>query len=86
MATIITCVYIVWTPDPSGHARKGLGNNHARKCLERWNAAVGVDEGPEGSGVQIASSPGSFPEKEPGYEAWVQTAYMSGIRILVVFW
>ena len=24
---------IVWTPDPSGHARKGLGNNLARKCL-----------------------------------------------------
>ena len=36
---------LVWTPDPSGHARKGLGNNLARKCLERWNAAVGVDEG-----------------------------------------
>ena len=36
---------LVWTPDPSGHARKGLGNNITRKCLERWNAAVGVDEG-----------------------------------------
>ena len=36
---------LVWTPDPSGHTRKGLGNNLARKCLERWNAAVGVDEG-----------------------------------------
>ena len=24
---------VVWTPDPSGHARKGLGNNLARKCL-----------------------------------------------------
>ena len=36
---------VVWTPDPSGRARKGLGNNLARKCLERWNAAVGVDEG-----------------------------------------
>ena len=36
---------IVWTPDPSGRARKGLGNNLARKCLQRWNAAVGVDEG-----------------------------------------
>ena len=24
---------IVWTPDPSGHARKGLGNNLARECL-----------------------------------------------------
>ena len=31
-------MYIVWTP-------KDLGNNIARKCLERWNAAVGVDEG-----------------------------------------
>ena len=36
---------VVWTPDPSGRARKGLGNNFARKCLEHWNAAVGVDEG-----------------------------------------
>ena len=36
---------LVWTPDPSGRARKGLVNNLARKCLERWNAAVGVDEG-----------------------------------------
>ena len=36
---------LVWTPDPSGHARKGLGNNLARKCLECRNAAVGVDEG-----------------------------------------
>ena len=36
---------LVWTPDPSGCVRKGLGNNLARKCLERWNAAVGVDEG-----------------------------------------
>ena len=36
---------LVWTPDPSSRAKKGLGNNLARKCLERWNAAVGVDEG-----------------------------------------
>ena len=27
------------------HAKKSLGNNLARKCLECWNAAVGVDEG-----------------------------------------
>ena len=38
-------VPVVWTPDPSGHARKGLVNNLAWKCLECWNAAVGVDEG-----------------------------------------
>ena len=25
--------WLVWTPDPSGCARKGLGNNLARKCL-----------------------------------------------------
>jgi len=25
--------------------RKGLGKNLAQKCLERWNAAVSVDEG-----------------------------------------
>ena len=24
---------LVWTPDPSGPARKGLGNNPTRKCL-----------------------------------------------------
>ena len=30
---------LVWTPDPSGRAKKGLGNNLARKCLECWNAA-----------------------------------------------
>ena len=24
---------------------KGLGNNSARRCLESWNAAMGVDEG-----------------------------------------
>ena len=35
------CKCIVWIPEPSGHT----GNNLARKCLERWNAAVGVDEG-----------------------------------------
>ena len=29
----ILLIYIVWTPDPSGHARKGLGNNLAWKCL-----------------------------------------------------
>ena len=38
-------LYLVWTPDPSGHARKGLENNFAWKYLEHWNAAVGVDEG-----------------------------------------
>ena len=26
---------LVWAPDPSGHARKDLGNNLARKCLAR---------------------------------------------------
>jgi len=24
---------VVWTPDPAGHTRKGLGNNLAQKCL-----------------------------------------------------
>ena len=36
---------LVRIPDPYGCARKGLRNNLARKCFERWNAAVGVDEG-----------------------------------------
>ena len=36
---------LVWTSDPFGCVRKGLGNNFARKCLERWSADVGVDEG-----------------------------------------
>ena len=31
---------LVWTPDPSGRTRKGLGNNLARKRLECWNAIV----------------------------------------------
>ena len=39
------CLYlenlVAWTPDSSSRARKGL----AWKCLKRWNAAVGVDEG-----------------------------------------
>ena len=36
---------LVWTPDPSGCVRKGLGNNLAQKFLECWNAGVSVDEG-----------------------------------------
>ena len=42
---------------PSGHVRKGLGNNFARKCLEQWNAAVGVDEG---KNTALANQPGTF--------------------------
>ena len=38
-------VEVVWTPDPSGRARKGLGRNLAWKCLENLNTANGVDEG-----------------------------------------
>ena len=49
-------VYVVWTSDPSGHARKGLGNNLARKCLEDWNAAVGVDEGKSARSANQRSS------------------------------
>ena len=36
---------VVWTPDPSGRARKGLGRSLALKCLENLNVANGVDEG-----------------------------------------
>ena len=32
-------------PRPFWPTRKGLGNNLSWKCLEHWNAAVGVDEG-----------------------------------------
>ena len=35
--------HLVWTPDPT--REEGSGKNLARKCLERWNAAVSVDEG-----------------------------------------
>ena len=35
METRVGYKVVVWTQDPSGHARKGLGNNLARKCLER---------------------------------------------------
>jgi len=39
-------VVTVWTPDLSGRTRKCLGGkNLTWKCLECWNAAVGVDEG-----------------------------------------
>jgi len=31
-----------WTQDPT--CEEGSGKNLARKCLERWNAAVSVDE------------------------------------------
>ena len=34
---------VVWTPDPTDE--KGSGEKPCRKCLERWNAAVSVDEG-----------------------------------------
>ena len=34
---------LVWTQDHSGCARKGVAINLARKCLEHWNAAVGVE-------------------------------------------
>ena len=32
-------------PRPFWPREEGSGNNLTRKCLERWNAAVGVDEG-----------------------------------------
>ena len=35
-AALLSCdpaLWIVWTPDPSGRARKSLGNNLSRKCL-----------------------------------------------------
>jgi len=42
---ILDSTPLVWTPDHSGYAREGLGTNLAQKCLKRWDAAVGVDEG-----------------------------------------
>ena len=42
---ILDSTSLVWTPDHSGYAREGLGTNLAQKCLKRWDAAVGVDEG-----------------------------------------
>jgi len=56
MTIIIGSVAIVWTPDPSSSARKGLGKNLAWKCLECWNAAVGVDEGKITSSANQCSS------------------------------
>ena len=38
-------VEVVWTPDHSGHARKGLGRSLTWRCLENLNAVNGVDEG-----------------------------------------
>jgi len=36
-------IYLVWTPDPT--REEGSRENLARKCLERWNASISVDEG-----------------------------------------
>ena len=47
---------LVWTPDPSGHVRKGLGNNLAQKFLECWNAGVSVDEGKNATSASQHSS------------------------------
>ena len=36
---------IYWSGPQTQPARKGLGKNLARKCLEHWNATVNADEG-----------------------------------------
>ena len=68
---------LVWTPDPSGRARKGLGNNLARKCLERWNAAVGVDEGKNAfqpTSVRVLLMTGSeYTVEHKNFENWSST-------------
>ena len=68
---------LVWTPDPSGRARKGLGNNLARKCLERWNAAVGVDEGKnvfQPTSVRVLLMTGSeYMVEHRNFENWSST-------------
>ena len=68
---------VVWTPDPSGRARKGLGNNLARKCLERWNAAVGVDEGKNAfqpTGIRVLLMTGSeYTVEHRNFENWSST-------------
>ena len=46
-------VSVVWTPDPSGRVRKGLGHDFALKCLECWNAAVSVEEANQPTCVQV---------------------------------
>ena len=68
---------LVWTPDPSGHVRKGLGNNLAQKCLERWNAAVGVDEGKNAfqpTSVRVLLMTGSeYTVERRNFENWSST-------------
>ena len=68
---------LVWTPDPSGHVRKGLGNNLAWKCLERWNAAVGVDEGKNAfqpTSVRVVLMTGSeYTVERRNFENWSST-------------
>ena len=58
-------------------ARKGLGNNLARKCLERWNAAVGVDEGKDAfqpTSVRVLLMTGSeYTVQRRNFENWSST-------------
>ena len=70
-------VWVVWTPDTLGRARKGLGNNLAQKCLERWNAAVGVDEGKNAfqpTSVRVLLMTGSkYTVERRDFENWSST-------------
>ena len=75
--SVIVGVGLVWTLDPSDRARKGLGNNLARKCLEHWNAAVGVDEGKntfQPTCVRVLPMTGSeYTVERRNFENWSNT-------------
>ena len=68
---------LVWTPDPSGRARKGLVNNLVRKCLEHWNAAVSVDEGKnafQSTSVRVLLMTGTeYTVERRNFENWSST-------------
>ena len=70
-----TChVGIVWTPDPSGCVRKGLMKNSARKCLQYWNAGIGVDEGKNTTLSDQNSMTGSeYTVEHRNFENWSST-------------
>ena len=86
----ITQACLVWTSDPSGHARKGLRNNLARKCLagmpQFLNPANFIFQArlfprpflarPEGSGVQ--TRPASFYIIQQPWDYWIHAACCIG--------
>ena len=66
-------VYVVWTPDPSGRVRKGLGNNFAWKCLECWNAAVSIEEVYQATYIRVLLIRSEYTVERGNFENWNST-------------